>query len=367
MKKGLAAVAIAAVTVYILMRVGMRDGLGLWLKDAIENGGLVKSSISMELGASAATAAPGEDPQPTVSPQELSFVMEEAPEETPVEEENPEGQGKEDAPEETEEPPKDGEEEETEDGVAVQATTIKGGLSITNDTGQEIDIASVMAEGLSLRLPSDSPQILIIHTHATEAYTPGKDDKYEATGECRTLDKDYNVVKVGDVLTEELEKQGLHVVHDRGVYDYPSYTGSYSRSGAAIESYLSEYPDLAVVIDLHRDALGTGDVLYKPMAAQNGETSAQLMLLVATGEKGLPHPLWRENLKLALAMQDATVQKYPTLTRPVAVKQERYNQHLTTGSLILEVGSSGNSLDEALRAVRLFADAVGPLLLSLAE
>ena len=154
---------------------------------------------------------------------------------------------------------------------------------------------------------------------------------------------------------------------DTAIYDYPSYTGSYNRSGAAIEAYLAQYPDIAIVIDLHRDALGDGDVTYKTMAELDGQVSSQLMMLVGTGEGGLYHPEWEQNLRLALYLQQAVNAKYPTLARPVTVTQERYNQHLTTGSMILEVGSSGNTLQEALQAVRLYADAVGPALLKLVE
>ena len=66
---------------------------------------------------------------------------------------------------------------------------------------------------------------------------------------------------MGDELAAALEEQGLTVLHDREIYDYPSYTGSYNRSGAAVEAYLAEYPDIAVVIDLHRDALGGDEVV----------------------------------------------------------------------------------------------------------
>jgi stage II sporulation protein P len=156
------------------------------------------------------------------------------------------------------------------------------------------------------------------------------------------------------------------VIHDREIYDYPSYTGSYSRSGEAVEEYLAEYPSIAVVIDLHRDALGSGEVVYKTMAAVEGEGSSQVMLLVGTGESGLSHPNWEENLKLALYLQQAMIDDYPTLARPITVTPERYNQHLSVGSLLLEVGRSGNTLQEALCAVRLFADAAGPALLKLA-
>ena len=172
---------------------------------------------------------------------------------------------------------------------------------------------------------------------------------------------------MGDELAAALTELGLNVLHDREIYDYPSYTGSYSRSGAAVEEYLAEYPDIAVVIDLHRDALGDEDVTYKTVAELTGERSSQVMMLVGTGESGLWHPNWEQNLRLALYLQDAVNDMYPTLMRPVSVTSERYNQHLTTGSMILEVGSNGNTLREALNAVRLFAAAAGPALLELVE
>jgi len=216
-------------------------------------------------------------------------------------------------------------------------------------------------------LPADSPQILIIHTHGTEAYTPSPGSEYTESDEYRTTDCDYNVVKLGEVLQQELSAQGLHVIHDRGLYDYPSYTGSYDRSAAAVEQWLQQYPGIAVVIDLHRDALGSGDAVYKTRAAHSAEPSAQVMLLVGTGDNGLAHPRWQENFKLALRLQDAMDRTTPTLARPIDLVSERYNQHYTTGSMILEVGSSGNTLPEALCAVRLFARAAAPVFLSLVE
>ncbi|MCL2342344.1 MAG: stage II sporulation protein P, partial [Firmicutes bacterium] len=238
-------------------------------------------------------------------------------------------------------------------------TTIQGGLTIKNNTSADVDMAALMAEPLTQTLPKDGPQILIIHTHGSEAYTPDGTDNYESSGDNRTEDRNYSVIRVGDELTAALTRYGLNVIHDRGIYDYPSYSGSYTKSGAAVESYLSEYPNIAVVIDLHRDALGDGDTIYKTVAEESGQPSSQLMLLVGTGENGLPFPQWKENLKLALYLQAAVSAKYPTLARPIDLVPERYNQQLTTGSLILEVGSSGNTLQEALQAVRLFADAVG--------
>ena len=363
MRKGLAVVAAAAILTRILIQGGMQDSLAAKLQDALADGNLLHASIQLELGTPVATATPPDGPAaspeaPLDAPEETALplplaVGEEEDGETPPDKVKEENGG-------TDKAGADG-------GAEIRAATIDGSKLLTNDTEQEIDVVACMAEGLSLRLPAGSPQILIIHTHSTEAYSTADGENYEATGEYRTTDREHSVVKVGDVLAEELSARGLNVIHDRGIYDYPSYAGSYARSGAAVESYLSEYPDLAVVIDLHRDALGDGDVIYKTMAELQGETSSQLMLLVGTGENGLTHPLWRENLKLGLAMQNAINEDFPTLARPLAVKPERYNQQLTTGSLLLEVGSSGNTLSEALCAVRLFAEAVGPLLLSLVE
>lgn len=239
--------------------------------------------------------------------------------------------------------------------------------SVHNRTRQEVDYEALAAEGLSLRLPADTPQVLIIHTHSSEAYTQDPGNPYEESDPYRTEDPAFSVIRVGDVLAEKLEESGLTVLHDREIYDYPSYTGSYSRSGAAVERCLADNPGIRVVIDLHRDAIGSGDVVYKTQATLDGRTSAQTMLLVGTGENGLWHPLWRENLKLALYLQHAVEERWPTLARPIELVSERYNQQLSTGMLILEVGSTGNTLREATLAAALFGEAAGPALAALIE
>ena len=257
--------------------------------------------------------------------------------------------------------------EESRNLDQIQETTLTGGLSIKNETSYDIDVSGMLSEGSQVKLPAGEPQILIIHTHSSEAYTPAGLDRYEASDTSRTEDKEYNIVRVGDELTALLQQAGLNVIHDREIYDYPSYTGSYERSGAAVQSYLEQYPSIAVVIDMHRDALGANGVVYKTMAEESGVCASQVMLLVGTDDSGLYHPNWRSNLSLALYLQNAVSAAHPTLMRPVSLVQQRYNQHLTGGSLILEVGSSGNTLQEALAAIRLFADAAAPALLALVE
>ena len=254
-----------------------------------------------------------------------------------------------------------------ESGAEVRETTIPGGLAIKNETAYEVDLGELLHAGPAVRLPAEGPQILILHTHGSEAYTQAGLDRYQAEDASRTSDTQFNIIRVGDELTSLLEEAGLRVLHDREIYDYPSYTGSYTRSGQAVERYLQQYPNIAVVLDIHRDALGSDGVVYKTMAEEDGVVASQVMLLVGTDESGLEHPFWRKNLALALYLQEAVGRRHPTLMRPVALVPQRYNQHLTAGSLILEVGSNGNTLQEALAAIRLFAEAAAPALASLAE
>lgn len=240
-------------------------------------------------------------------------------------------------------------------------------LSIRNDSSTEIDVEALSRQGLRLPTVQNGPQVLIIHTHGSEAYTQAGGDTYVESDPYRTEDKSQSVIKIGDVLAEVLCEKGLSVIHDREIYDSPSYTGSYTRSGNAVEKYLEKYPGIAVVIDLHRDALGSGDTVYKTKAEPSLGECAQVMLLVGTGENGLYHPNWEENLKLALYLQSSMEDKYPSLARPLSIKSERYNQHLSTGSIILEVGSTGNTLSEAINAIRYFGDAAGDTIKSLLE
>ena len=247
------------------------------------------------------------------------------------------------------------------------AMTIGATALIKNETLYQIDAAEIVKGGTSLRLSASGPQILIIHTHSSEAYTPAGLDRYEPSDNTRTEDDEHNIIRVGDELTRLFEQAGLRVIHDRGVYDYPSYTGSYTRSGAAVEQYLRDYPTISVVLDVHRDALGADGVIYKTVAEEAGTCASQAMLLVGTDESGLENPNWRENLSLALYLQNVLAAEHPTLMRPVALVPQRYNQQLCPGMLILEVGSSGNTMQEALAAARLFADSTAPALLALVE
>ena len=336
--------------VRLAVLAGAGDVLAAWVRDAGVDERAVAAALNLELGIVPETVPP----EPKQSPAAEPDAEETEPILRLVAVPSPEPEASE--PEGTELPE-----------VQTVAATLSGAGSIHNRTELDLDFDGLAAEGLGLRLTAGEPQVLILHTHSSEAYAQDAYDAYEPSDPYRTEDPRYSVIRVGDVLAEKLEEYGLTVLHDTELYDYPSYTGSYSRSGAAVERYLAEYPSIRIVIDLHRDAIGSGDVVYKTQATLDGRTSAQVMMLVGTGENGLPHPNWRENLKLALYLQNAADERYPTLTRPIELVRERYNQQLSTGMLILEVGSTGNTLREAMLAAELFGEAAGPALASLIE
>ena len=237
------------------------------------------------------------------------------------------------------------------------------GVYIENRPQLDLDVAALAEAPLELEIPEEGPQVLIMHTHGSEAYTPDGEDVYEPTGECRIADKTKSVVRVGEEIAKVLTEMGLSVVHDTALYDYPEYNGAYDRSLAAVESYLEQYPTIRVVLDVHRDALvGEDGTIYKPITTVNGEDSAQVMLVM--GSNALyDHPKWEENLSLAVKIQAEMNTLWPTLARPIGLRENRYNQQLTTGSLLVEVGSHGNTLQEALAAARMFARAAGAVLL----
>lgn len=342
----LAVIGLTALGVYMLSAFGVYEHIEAVLHERIEAGRMLNVSCSgIDPAVPAAAVTPDE--------RETAPAPATAPAPTPAE-----------TPKPSPEPLSAVLDSGAEDALE---TTIQGGLSIKNETDYVPDINMILAEGPQITLPAEGPQILIIHTHGSEAYTQAGLDRYDAEDNSRTSDTRYNIIRVGDELTEKLEAEGLSVLHDREIYDYPSYTGSYTRSGAAVEEYLRQYPDIAMVIDLHRDALGSDGVVYKTVAEEQGVCASQVMLLVGTDASGLEHPNWQGNLSLALYLQQAVSEKHPTLMRPVSLVQQRYNQHLSPGSMIIEVGSNGNTLQEALAAIRLFADAAAPALSRLVE
>ena len=227
---------------------------------------------------------------------------------------------------------------------------------ITNTSGYSPDLAALMQSPPDAKLTDEMPQVLILHTHGTEGYTTPAEDGFPAT-DGRSEDTERNVVRVGDEIALALEERGISVLHDRTMYDKSGYTDAYARAEQSIAAYLQKYPSIHFVLDVHRDAIeDRSGKVYKVISAVDGKNAAQISLVVGSDGGGLPHEHWQENLKLALLVQQHLTEQYPTLMRPMYLRASRYNEHATTGSLLVEVGAAGNSLDEALYAAHLFAD-----------
>ena len=199
--------------------------------------------------------------------------------------------------------------------------------------------------------------MLILHTHTTESYTQ-QGEPYVEVSDYRTLDEDYNMLSIGDRMAEILEENGIPVIHDRDVHDYPSYNGSYVHARKTIGEILAANPSVRLVLDLHRDASGTPDKQMRTEVWIDGQPSAQLMLVVGTGSGGQTHENWEQNLSLGLKLHVLLERQNPGIMRPLSLRSQRFNQDLCPGALLVEVGAAGNTHPEALRAAEQLAQAI---------
>ena len=224
------------------------------------------------------------------------------------------------------------------------------------------DLGSLIAAPLQWDLTAPEPTVLILHTHATESYTKNGED-YKESSAWRTLDENYNMLSVGDALGRLLAGRGITAVHDRTLHDYPSYNGSYADARKSISAYLEAYPSIRLVLDLHRDAADTETGQLRTVANLGERQIAQLMLVMGTDEAGLSHPDWEENLSLALKLHARLEQQCPGIMRPLILRSQRFNQDMSPGALLVEVGAAGNTHDEALAAAEQLAEAIAALTL----
>ncbi len=241
--------------------------------------------------------------------------------------------------------------------------SLSGGGMLRNSTNFDTEELLEQAEkavDFTIDIDSDEPQVLIIHTHTTESYEPYARTSYDDSFNSRTTDLDKSVIAVGDEIAEALGAAGIAVIHDTELYDYPQYTGAYDRSSEAIEAYLEEYPSIKIVIDVHRDAIESDGIRYAPICEIDGKTAAQVMIIVGC----LNVPNYRYNLRFAAKLQNKLETDYPVLTRPIHFTERNYNQELTHASILIEVGSSANAIDEAIYAGKLVGMGLSELLSS---
>ena len=223
------------------------------------------------------------------------------------------------------------------------------GVKIRNET--DYKLTNEVLDPTSLEINTNN--IIIYQTHSCESYTASEKYQYKQTGNFRTTDKNFSVIRVGRELTNQLKSYGYNVIHDENYHDYPSYTGSYTSSLNTVTKLLEENKDTDIVIDVHRDAVG--DNTYAPTVKIGDEYAAQIMFVVGGNGSSIPHPEWQQNLKFAIKVQQKANELYPGLFRPIILRESGYNQQVSKAASLIEVGATGNTLDQCLVSMKYLA------------
>lgn len=244
--------------------------------------------------------------------------------------------------------------------------TSVGSGAVKNRTGLSFDFDGILKTPLSFAVKKNAktPQVLIYHTHTSEAYLDEDVDFFYESYYSRTQNTDFSVVSVGEKIAQGLEERGIRTLHDKTVHD-STYNGSYDRSAQTVGADLAEYPDIKVVLDIHRDALGTEEQKIKTVFEHDGRKGAQIMILSGCdcyGERGFDR--WQQNLSFALKLEDTAERLYPGMTRPVSFDFFAYNEYICDGSLLIEIGTDANSVEEAEYTGELLADVLARVVLN---
>lgn len=229
--------------------------------------------------------------------------------------------------------------------VPEKYTSEYNGVKIRNET----DNIKLTKEMLEPNVDVNTKNILIYHTHTCESYTPTKENTYKASGNFRTKDLNYSVARVGTELEKYLKHYGYNVIHDTTIYD-SSYSESYDRSLKGVAKLLEKNKNTDILFDIHRDAIG--DSSYAPTVKIGDEEAAQMMFVIGSNGGGSEHDNWNENLKLAIKIQEKANELYSGLFKPIILRDSRYNQQLAKGASIIEVGATGNTLEQCLTSMK---------------
>lgn len=224
-------------------------------------------------------------------------------------------------------------------------------IELRNTSGYDVDIAALLTRPLAWELIADAPTVLILHTHGTESYA--------GTDGYRSRDAQQNMIAIGAHLANALEQAGIHVIHDETMHDADSYNGSYAHARTSIEQYLTQYPSIQLVLDIHRDSAedAEGNQINYTVPTENGE-AAKLMLVMGTDSGGLEHPAWQDNLSLAFKLHVQLEKQCSAICRPMYLRTSRFNQDLCPGALLVEVGAAGNTQQEAMLAADILSQGI---------
>lgn len=246
------------------------------------------------------------------------------------------------------------------------ATQSEGNVYVKNTTGRSLDISETLKLPMALdNAKNGEISVLIFHTHTTETYQILDKPNYLKSFSSRSNDEKMNMIRVGEEIASVLRSEGIGVIHDKTIYD-SQYSGAYERSGKAVDEYLKKYPTIQIVIDVHRDGIQSGETTkIKPVTTINGKKAAQIMIITGCEGNGVTgFPDWEYNLRFALNLQKKAEDMYPSLMRPLFFCNRKYNMYKSRCSVLLEMGSDANTLDEAAYSGRLIGDVLAKLIKS---
>jgi len=243
----------------------------------------------------------------------------------------------------------------TQNPLALNYNVEFGAVKIKNGTSFELN-----NEIMNPNIKIENKNIMLFHTHTCESYTSSEKFPYTPTGNYRTTDLNFTVARVGDELENHLKQYGHNVIHNKTYHDYPSYNGSYTNSLATVEDILKQNPT-DIIFDIHRDAIGSRPD-YAPCVKIGEDVAAQIMFVIGTNEGGLWHPNWQQNLKFAIKVQQKAEEMYPGLFKPIMLTKYRYNQHTGKFASIIEVGATGNTLEQCNNSMKYFAKVIDEVL-----
>ena len=248
--------------------------------------------------------------------------------------------------------------------TSVQGNMSYDGVQVKNSSSFALNIKEELEGKIGFSVDdTDEPQVLIYHTHTCEGFLDYDMGYYYESFYPRTKDKSRNVCAIGEEITKQLNSMGIKTIHDTTYHDDPSYSGAYYRSTDTVNSYLKKYPSIKVVLDIHRDGIGTDNSRSKPVFTVNGKKAAQMMILAGYNYEGIDEFAdWEYNLRFALQIQKKAQQMYPDMVRPLNFGDFVYNEDINTGSLLIEVGADSNTVEEVRYTGHLLGQVLGKVL-----
>ncbi len=244
----------------------------------------------------------------------------------------------------------------TENPIQLNYNVEYGKVKIKNQTDYELT-----QEMLTPDIIVENKNIILFHTHSCESYTSSEKYTYIPTGTFRTTDLNFTVTRVGSELENNLKQYSYNVIHNTNYHDYPAYNGSYTRSLETVENILKDNPS-DIIIDVHRDAIGSRSDYAPIVKIGDQDIAAQIMFVIGTNNGGLWHPNWNQNLKFAIKIQEKAEELYPGLFKPIMLTKSRYNQHAGKFASIIEVGATGNTLEQCLTSMKYLAKVMDEVL-----